>query len=104
MSYAARLDSQQRHMVSLLMQVRPREDESFDAFAHRRRIYCGKLASKHGRWSQLWANSVRNWREHVSRRHDVNCWSGPVLDWHGAVRAFGFQGQIKMLPQVPITD
>ena len=82
-SYAARLDSQQRHMIAVLMQIKPRPNEPFETFAHRRHISCGKLASKHGRWSQRWAQSVCTWSDHVSRKHDSLFWSGPILDWHG---------------------
>jgi len=82
-SYAARLDSQQRHMIAVLMQMRPRPAEPFEVFAHRRHISCGKLASKHGKWSQHWAQSLRKWNFHVARRHDLHSWSGPILDWHG---------------------
>lgn len=82
-TYAATLDSVQRHMIAVLMQVRPRSEASFEAFAQRRHIYCGKIASKHGRWSRQWARSICSWKDHVDRRHDPGSWSSPVLEWHG---------------------
>ena len=81
-TYAAALDSQQRHMISVLMQTKPQSHETFEAYVKRRHTFSGRLASKHGRWSQLWAQSVRKWNDHVARRHDPDCWSGPILDWH----------------------
>lgn len=83
-TYAATLDSVQGHMIAVLMQLKPRSQESLEAFTRRRHCYCGKLASKHGRWSQQWARSICSWRDHAGRRHDPGSWPSPVLDWHGA--------------------
>ena len=81
-SCAAGLDRVQRHMISVLMQTKPRVHESFSDYTKRRHTYCGKLASKHGRWSQLWAQSLCKWSDHVARKHDAGCWSPALLQWH----------------------
>ena len=84
-SYADRLDRLQRHMIGTLMQCKPKANESFEDFSRRRHIFCGKLASKHGRWSQQWAQSLRNWSAHVDSQHDPGSWSCPIVNWHDEI-------------------
>ena len=81
-TYAERLDSTQRHMIAVLMQCKPRAEETFENFATRRRMYCGRIASKHGRWSKLWAKGLCDWSAHVNRRHDPGAWSHHLCAWH----------------------
>ena len=82
-TYAGNLDGTQRRMISILMDWKPSPQESFDDFARRRRIKAGRMASRRGRWSHLWADSVKKWNAHVLRRHDAHVWSPSLLEWHG---------------------
>ena len=84
-SYADRLDRLQRCMISTLMQCKPKANEPFEDFHTRRHLYCGRLASKYGRWSEQWAQSLCKWRAHVERQHDPGCWASHILNWHDEV-------------------
>ena len=81
-TYASRMDSIQRKMVSVLFEIRPQPTEEWDEFHKRRRRVSGRIADKSGRWSRLWARSVCTWRDHVQRNHDRSAWSAPLLAWH----------------------
>ena len=82
-TYAASLDRIQRRMISALMQIKPAPHEGLDAFVKRRHIISGKVATKSGRWSHMWAQSIGKWNDHVQRKHDPKTWSAPLLEWHG---------------------
>ena len=81
--YAAKLDRTQRKMISNLLQIRPKPSEAYEDFSKRRRLFCGRQASKHGRWSHFWAESICSWNDHVMRNHDNKAWSTSLLHWHG---------------------
>ena len=82
-TYAASLDRIQRRMISALMQIKPAPHEGLDDFVKRRHIISGKVATKSGRWSHMWAQSIGKWNDHVQRKHDPTTWSAPLLEWHG---------------------
>ena len=78
-SYAASLDRTHRRMIAILLQIRPQPHENFEDYFRRCHTSTGGIASRSGRWSDLWARSVRNWNAHVSRNHDPATWSQPLL-------------------------
>ena len=80
-TYASKLDSTQRRMTSILFNIRPQAGENYDDFAMRRRSTSRRLIGG-SRWSRMWAQSIRNWYDHVVRNHDQATWSAPLLEWH----------------------
>ena len=81
-AYADRLDRLQRKMLSSMFEIKPKPEEPYDAFVQRRHIKAGHLASRCGRWSHAWANSVLTWDAHLTRRHDTMTWSPLLVNWH----------------------
>ena len=62
---------------------RPSPDESFDISRQGRHKLSGRLAKKHGRWSDSWACKQKSWGDHVYRNHDTATWSLSLLQFHG---------------------
>ena len=81
-TYAKKLDQIQTHMISLLFPVHHLEHGTVDEFFRRRSLAAGRLATKVGRWSSMWAASVRSWHDHVARAHDANTWSPYIYNHH----------------------
>ena len=80
-SYAAKLDSTQRRMVSVLFNIKPCNGESWDTYVARRHNTSQSIVGR-SKWSRYWARSVRTWNDHVLRNHDPRTWSYSVLMWH----------------------
>jgi hypothetical protein len=81
-TYASKLDTVQRQMIGMMMGIRPRPHEDAQDFTRRRRLTTGHVASRHGRWSAAWRDSLMSWHAHVTRNHDTKAWSLPLLEWH----------------------
>ena len=95
--YAKQIDQTQVHMVSILMDLPPVEGEGAEDFFRRRNLQAGRLAAQTGRWSELWAMSVRNWANHVDRGHDEAAWSTQIYntrsrEWLAAQRLLHVRG------------
>ena len=82
-TYATRLDQTQSHMLALLFPCAPLPGESDNDYFRRRSLRTGRLATKMGRWSTQWAQSVRNWHAHCARAHDAKNWCSHIYSFHG---------------------
>ena len=80
-----RMDRTQAHMISMLLNYPRKPGMSNDKYFRDRGILAGRFASKHGRWSVLWASRVLSWHSHCMRAHDGLMWHKPVLQFHNAL-------------------
>ena len=80
-SYAGRLDASKRKMLAGLLRITPHDGEPYAAFVQRRHLQSGRLATQCGRFSHAWAESLKAWNDHVTRRHDTGTWSLALLVW-----------------------
>jgi len=81
--FAGSLDRTQRRMIAASMDIKPWPCDDAEAFRRRRHTTTGRIAAQSGRWSEMWARSVRNWGDHVLRNHDPGAWSHGLHTWHG---------------------
>eukprot|EP00973_Karenia_brevis_P080246 11131285-Karenia_brevis.AAC.1 len=69
----------QRRMLNVLSPVeRKTDDETIGQYINRRHLHTKSLASKMGKFSEIWATSCKNWYEHLARR-PANWWGRVLL-------------------------
>ena len=55
------------------------EYESSESFMHRKNRAITALISKTHRWSNVWAQRVIAWNDHVNRNTSGSCWSAKLV-------------------------
>ena len=72
---AIALDSVQCRMMAIIMKTTRMSHETIDVFCRRRNREARNVCEAAGMWSELWANRVVHWHQHVARgvRHNHFC-------------------------------
>ena len=71
---ARQLDTIQRKMLGILLDLHPGPDQSAVDFIRHRAREAGRLQRQCGSWSKLWAASVMSWNDHLQREHNNATW------------------------------